>query len=76
MLCNRPNEFGQQPKTSMNAGKLDPFNSRVVKAEPLGWNPTHKLKPRQTRKKVDPNSILVRHRRYLKQLEGQKEFER
>ena len=76
MLCNRPNEFGQQPKASNMNGKLEPFNSRVVKQEPLGWNPTLKLKPRQAKKKVDPNSILVRHRKYLKQLENQREVER
>lgn len=35
----------------------------------LGWNPTIKLLPRQNKKKLDPNSVLVKHRKYLKGLE-------
>ena len=49
MLCNRPNEFGMAAKPE-RAG-LEPFNSRVVPAEPLGWNPAAKLLPRVTKKK-------------------------
>lgn len=38
MLCNRPNEFGQQRRAE-TAGPL-PFNSRVVNNNnPIGWNP-------------------------------------
>jgi len=38
MLCNRPNEFGQQKKPD-RSGNV-PFNSRVNIVEPIGWNPT------------------------------------
>jgi len=74
MLCNRPNEFGQQ-KRPERTGEV-PFNSRVDPKMPLGWNPSAKLLARQTKKKVDPNSILVRHKKFLKQLERQKNVER
>jgi len=67
MLCNRPNEFGQQKRPERTG--LEPFNSRVTPGEPLGWNPAAKLLPRQSKKKADPNSILVRHKKFLKQLE-------
>ena len=49
MLCNRPNEFGQQKRPERTG--LEPFNSRVTPAEPIGWNPAAKLLPRQTKKK-------------------------
>ena len=44
MLCNRPNEFGQQRQPE-RSGNL-PFNSRVDPKIPIGWNPTLKLQPR------------------------------
>ena len=68
MLCNRPNELGQQRKPDRSGGAL-PFNSRVMPEEPVGWNPTKKLFPKQSKKRVDPNNILVKHRRFLKTLE-------
>ena len=74
MLCNRPNEFGQQRRPERTG--LEPFNSRVDPKVPIGWNPTAKLLARTTKKKRDPNSILVRHRKFLKQLETQKNLER
>jgi uncharacterized membrane protein YfhO len=41
--------------------------------EPIGWNPTKKLAPRITKKKkFDPNNALVKHKRFLKQLEEQR----
>ena len=49
MLCNRPNEFGQQKRPERTG--QEPFNSRVTPGEPLGWNPAAKLLPRQTKKK-------------------------
>lgn len=49
MLCNRPNEFGQQ-KRAERAG-LDPFNSRVDPKIPIGWNPAVKLQPKANKKK-------------------------
>ena len=52
MLCNRPNEFGQQRRAE-RAG-LEPFNSRVNPAEPIGWNPTVKLLPKVSRAKSKP----------------------
>lgn len=74
MLCNRPNEFGLQRRPERTG--LEPFNSRVDPKLPLGWNPAMKLQPRTKRKKADPNSILVRHKKFLKQLEAQKNMER
>ena len=49
MLCNRPNEFGQQRRTE--ATGLEPFNSRVDPKVPIGWNPTQKLLPKVSKKK-------------------------
>ena len=49
MLCNRPNEFGQQRRPERTG--LEPFNSRVDPKEPIGWNPATKLMPRATKKK-------------------------
>lgn len=49
MLCNRPNEFGQQRRPERTG--LEPFNSRVDPKLPLGWNPSAKLLPRTTKKK-------------------------
>jgi hypothetical protein len=72
MLCNRPNEVGQGRKAD-TGGLGGPFNSRVMSNEGLGWNPTLKLAPRATKKKMDPNSILLKHRKFLKDLESKKE---
>lgn len=49
MLCNRPNEFGQQrgPERSSEV----PFISRVDPKEPVGWNPCPKLNTKASRKK-------------------------
>jgi len=44
MLCNRPNEFGQQ-RAAERTGNM-PFNSRVDPKVPSGWNPTPKLMPK------------------------------
>jgi hypothetical protein len=73
MLCNRPNEIGG-PRKADRTGPGVPFNSRVVKDEPLGWNPTKKLVPRDAKKKkkLDPNNALVKHKRFLKTLEETK----
>ena len=75
MLCNRPNENGLQAK--IDKGGLRPFNSRVnnvqlFKSDYPGWHPSNQLPPKQNKKKIDPNSILLRHKRFLKNLEAQK----
>ena len=49
MLCNRPNELGQQRKPERSG--LIPFNSRVTPAEQVGWNPCKRLLPKANRKK-------------------------
>ena len=49
MLCNRPNEFGQQRKAERSGNA--PFTSRVNPLEPLGWNPCAKLLPKVNKKK-------------------------
>jgi len=74
MLCNRPNEFGQQRKADLQ-GNL-PFNSRVNPAVPVGWNPTAKLLPKANRKKINPNNVLLKHRKFLRTLEQKKNEER
>ena len=56
MLCNRPNEFGQQRRTE--ATGLEPFNSRVDPKVPLGWNPTQKLLPKVNKKKRKSPSFV------------------
>ena len=55
MLCNRPNELGQQRKPERSG--LIPFNSRVTPGEQIGWNPVKKLQPKLNRKKS--NIIVV-----------------
>jgi hypothetical protein len=84
MLCNRPNEFGMQKRPDPS-GKT-PFNSRVNPTEPIGWNPTMKLLPKKDKRKkcklsfldsaVNPNSVLLKHKRYLRELEDRKNRER
>ena len=49
MLCNRPNELGQQRRPERTGA--EPFNSRVDPKIPIGWNPTLKLMPRANKKK-------------------------
>lgn len=73
MLCNRPNEVGG-PRKADRTGPGVPFNSRVQNDEPIGWNPTKKLLPRdlKRKKKVDPNNALLKHKKFLKGLEEQK----
>jgi hypothetical protein len=73
MLCNRPNEIAG-PRKADRSGPGAPFNSRVYPEEPLGWNPTKKLVPRDVKrkKKIDPNNALLKHKRFLKTLEEQK----
>ena len=73
MLCNRPNEVGG-PRKADRTGPNVPFNSRVIHDEPLGWNPTKKLQPKdlKRKKKIDPNNALLKHKKFLKSLEEQK----
>jgi hypothetical protein len=73
MLCNRPNEFGQVQKPERQ-GK-PPFISRVDPKEKVGLNPTKKI-INVPQKKKDANSILVRHKRYLKMLQEKKLIEK
>lgn len=73
MLCNRPNEFGQVQKPERQ-GKA-PFISRVDPKEKIGLNPTKKVIVVQKRKK-DTNSILTRHKRYLKMLQEKRLIEK
>ena len=42
----------------------------------MGWNPTKKLQPKALRRKGDPNSILMKHRRFLRGLEEAKTKEK
>jgi hypothetical protein len=73
MLCNRPNEFGQVQKPERQ-GK-PPFISRVDPKGDVGLNPTKKV-VNATQKKKDTNSILTRHKRYLKMLQEKKLIEK
>ena len=49
MLCNRPNELGQQRRPERTG--MEPFSSRVDAKIPIGWNPTAKLMPRVNKRK-------------------------
>jgi len=73
MLCNRPNEFGQVQRPERQ-GKA-PFISRVDPKENLGLNPTKKIINVPLKKK-DNNSILIRHKRYLRMLQEKKLIEK
>jgi hypothetical protein len=73
MLCNRPNEFGQVQKQERQ-GK-PPFISRVDPKDKIGLNPTKKIVV-VPKKKKDANSILTRHKRYLKMLQEKKLIEK
>jgi hypothetical protein len=49
MLCNRPNELGQQRRAERTG--VIPFINRVDPKVSIGWNPTKKLAPRGKGKK-------------------------
>lgn len=76
MLCNRPNEFGQQRRQEPSGPK--PFNSRVdpKTSNPTGWNPCQRVFPKSGKKKNILGGILSRHKQFLKNLENQKRAER
>jgi hypothetical protein len=40
----------------------------VTADEPVGWNPTKKVLARANKKKVDPNSALAKHKKFLRNL--------
>ncbi len=48
MLCNRPNELGQQRRPER--GGMEPFLSRVNPADPTGWNPCKRPQLRRAKK--------------------------
>ena len=73
MLCNRPNEFGQVQKAERQ-GK-PPFISRVDPKDKIGLNPSKKVVVVQQKKK-DSNSILTRHKKYLRMLQEKKIIEK
>lgn len=73
MLCNRPNEFGQVQKAERQ-GKA-PFISRVDPKDQIGLNPAKKVIVVQQKKK-DSNSILTRHKKYLRMLQEKKLIEK
>lgn len=76
MLCNRPNEFGQQ-RAAENNGPAQ-FYSRVdVKnMNPMGWNPCQKLFPKSRKQRNGFNNVLNRHKIYLKQLEEDRKYQK
>lgn len=69
MLCNRPNEFGQQKRLD-NSGNM-PFKSQVHIDNPLGWNSNGKM-PQKNKRKKPTNGILLKHKMFLKELEIKK----
>lgn len=75
MLCNRPNEFGQQRRAEPTGPP--PFRSRVdpKTMNPMGWNPCEKVFPRAKKKKDIFSGILNRHKEFLKNLEAQRKIE-
>jgi len=76
MLCNRPNEFGQQRRPEPTGPQ--PFKSRVdpKSANPLGWNPCARVLPKSQKKRAPFTGVLSRHKMYLKQLEQAKVIDR
>jgi len=52
MLCNRPNDLGQQQRPVDSSGN-QPFLSRVTPGEPMGWNPTKKVVPKPNRRRCN-----------------------
>jgi hypothetical protein len=75
MLCNRPNEFGQQRRPEPSGPQ--PFKSRVMSkaTNPTGWNPCEKVFPKSNKKKNLFANVLNRHKAFLKNLEVQKKIE-
>lgn len=73
MNSDRFRKSNRKPSKSRSAEV--PFNSRVRGFNDLGLNPTKKIIVTE-KKKVDPNSILMRHRRFLKELEKKKNEEK
>ena len=75
MLCNRPNEFGQQRRPEPTGPQ--PFKSRVTSnaSNPVGWNPCEKVYPKSNKKKNLFANVLNRHKAFLKNLETQKALE-
>ena len=65
MLCNRPTH-GPAPKGSTQA-----FVSRVDVKQPLGTNPPVQYRPPPQKK--PPKEILIRHRKWLQQVQEKKE---
>lgn len=76
MLCNRPNEFGQQRRPEPTGPQ--PFKSRVqpTTSNPVGWNPCEKVYPKSGKKKNLFANVLNRHKAFLKNLETQKAIEK
>ena len=66
MLCNRPNEFGQQRRPEPTGPQ--PFRSRVdpKSANPLGWNPCARVLPKSSKKKSVFAGVLGRHKSFIK----------
>lgn len=75
MLCNRPNEFGQQRGPDTNGPQ--PFKSRVdpKSANPTGWNPCQRIFPKSGKKRSMLSGVLQRHKNFIKNLEVQKAIE-
>lgn len=75
MLCNRPNEFGQQRRAEPTGPA--PFRSRVdpKTMNPMGWNPCERVYPKANKKKDIFSGVLNRHKQFLKNLEAQKKIE-
>ena len=76
MLCNRPNEFGQQRRPEPTGPQ--PFKSRVMAntQNPVGWNPCERVFPKSNKRKNQFTNVLNRHKAYLKNLEAQKQLEK
>ena len=69
MLCNRPNENGQQRRPEPSGPR--PFKSRVdpKTQNPVGWNPCQKVFPKTKKKSRMIDGVLGRHKLFLKNLE-------
>jgi hypothetical protein len=69
MLCNRPNEFGQQRRAEQTGPPQFYQMVDSKNANPVGWNPCQKLNPGSKKKTNVFNEVLNRHKAFIKNLE-------
>lgn len=74
MLCNRPDNNGQQRRPERTGPPQFYPRVDVKNANPLGWNPCTKVLPRAMKKRNVLKEILTKHKSYLKNLEEDRRY--